>query len=244
MLFPQSLRRGRLVRRYKRFLADVVFDAPSGEGQEETVHVANPGAMSGLAEPGAIVWCSKSPSKTRKLAYSWELAEIGGTLVDVNTSRPNRLVAEALAGGAIPELAGYAAIRAEVAYGARSRVDFLLEQPGRPPCWVEVKGATLSRKPGLAEWPDCVSARGARHLAELEARVACGDRAAVLFVIQRADCDRFAVAADLDAAFAQALDRAARAGVEVLAYGCELSLASAELGGRVALQRADLSRLS
>jgi sugar fermentation stimulation protein A len=232
MLFPQSLRRGRLVRRYKRFLADVVFD-PSGEGPPQTVHVANPGAMFGLAEPGSVVWCSLSPSKTRKLPYSWELVEVGDGFVDVNTSRPNRLVAEALAAGALPELASYTSIRQEVAYGERSRVDFRLEGEGRPPCWVEVKGATLSRAPGLAEWPDCVSARGARHLAELEAMVRAGDRAVVLFVVQRSDCDRFAVAADLDPAFAKALGSAMAAGVEVLVYGCDINLASARLVGRL-----------
>jgi sugar fermentation stimulation protein A len=232
MLFPQSLRRGRLVRRYKRFLADVVFD-PSGEGAPETVHVANPGAMFGLAEPGATVWCSLSASRTRKLPYSWELAEVGGGLVDVNTSRPNRLVAEALAADLIPELAGYTSIRAEVAYGERSRVDFLLQAEDRPSCWVEVKGATLSRTPRLAEWPDCVSARGARHLAELEAMVRTGDRSVVLFVVQRSDCGRFAVAADLDPAFARALGSAMGAGVEVLVYGCDIGLASARLVGRI-----------
>ncbi|MHB8284086.1 MAG: DNA/RNA nuclease SfsA [Caulobacteraceae bacterium] len=232
MLFPQSLRRGRLIRRYKRFLADVVFD-PSGEGPAETVHVANPGAMSGLAEPGAIVWCSLSPSKTRKLPYSWELVETDSGLVDVNTSRPNRLVGEALAAGAIAELAGYASVRPEVVYGERSRVDFLLEANGRAPCWVEVKGVTLSRQPGLAEWPDCVSTRGARHLAELELKVRAGDRAVVVFVVQRSDCDRCQVAADLDPAFARALASAVKAGVEVLAHGCDLNLGAATLASAI-----------
>jgi sugar fermentation stimulation protein A len=236
MLFPQSLRRGRLVRRYKRFLADVVFDSPSGEGQETTVHVANPGAMFGLAEPGVSVWCSLSPSKTRKLPFSWELVEVGAGLVDVNTSRPNRLVAEALETGAIPELAGYTSIRAEVAYGERSRVDFLLEHPDRPPCWVEVKGVTLSRTPGLAEWPDCVSARGAKHMAELEARLEAGDRAVVLFVVQRTDCDRFAVAADLDPTYAKAAQQAFSHGVEELCYETTIDLRAMRLTRRLPWQ--------
>lgn len=233
MLFSQSLRRGRLVRRYKRFLADIVFDDAASDAQT-TVHVANPGAMSGLAEPGAVVWCSHSLSRTRKLANSWELVEVGGTLIDVNTSRPNRLVAEALAASAIPELAGYATVRAEVAYGERSRVDFLTQHPDRRACWVEVKGVTLSRSSGLAQWPDCVSTRGARHLAELEAVARAGDRAVVLFVVQRSDCDRFALAADLDPTFAEALASATRAGVEVLVYGCDISVAAARLDKRIA----------
>jgi len=236
MLFPQSLRRGRLVRRYKRFLADVEFNEPSGEGRQETVHVANPGAMFGLAEPGGVVWCSKSPSKTRKLPYSWELVEVGAGLVDVNTNRPNRLVAEALEADAMPELAGYTSVRAEVAYGQRSRVDFLLEAADRPRCWVEVKGVTLSRTAGLAEWPDCVSARGARHMAELEARVALGDRAVVLFVVQRTDCNRFDIAANLDFAYAKAAQQAFSHGVEGLCYETTIDLRAMRLTRRLPWQ--------
>lgn len=221
MRFPQPLRRARLVRRYKRFLAEVVFD---GELDETTVHVPTPGAMLGLNEPGRIAWLSRSAAPTRKLAWTLEYVEAdGGVPVLVNTQQPNRLVAEALAAGAIPELAGYARIRPEVRYGEASRVDFLLEHPDRPPCWVEVKGATLSRTPGLAEWPDCTSARATRHVAELVARRAAGDRAVVLFVVGRADCDRFAVAADLDPAFARALTEATVQGVEVLVYNCIIS---------------------
>lgn len=229
MQFPQSLRRGRLIARYKRFLADVVFD----DGLEETVHIPNPGAMLGLAAPGATVWCALSPSKTRKLPYTWELVETDGGLVSVNTHQPNRLVAEALATDAIPELAGYASIRPEVKYGERSRVDFLLEHPDRPPCWVEVKGVTLSRAPGLAEWPDCVSARGARHMAELEARVARGDRAVVLFVMQRTDCESFAVAADLDPVYASAMAQAFSSGVEGLCYGTAIEVSAMRLTRRL-----------
>jgi sugar fermentation stimulation protein A len=146
-----------------------------------------------------------------------------GAVVGIDTGWPNRLAAEALAAGALPALAGYQRVCAEVRYGERSRADFLLEADGRPPCWLEVKGVTLSRAPGLAEWPDCVSARGARHMNELAARARAGDRAAVLFVAMRADCDRFAVADDLDPAFAQALARAREAGVEAFAVGCRLS---------------------
>ncbi len=220
MRLPQ-LQPARLVRRYKRFLADVVFE----DGREATVHTPNPGAMLGLTTPGARVWISTSAAKTRKLPHTLELVESpSGALVDVNTGRPNALAAEALAVGAIPELSAYDDVRREVHYGEASRIDFLLQAQGRAPCWIEVKGVTLSRRPGLAEWPDCVSKRAARHVRELAARVRAGDRAVVLFVVQRSDCNRCSVAADLDPIFGQALEAAVAAGVEVLAYGCRTTL--------------------
>ncbi|HET9814986.1 MAG TPA: DNA/RNA nuclease SfsA, partial [Xanthobacteraceae bacterium] len=184
MRFPAPLIPATLVKRYKRFLADVVLDT----GEAITVHVANPGAMTGLAPPGARVWLSKSADPKRKLAFSWELVEVdlgaGPELVGVNTAHPNLLVAAALAQGQIAELAGYDSIRREVRYGTNSRVDFLLEGPDRPPCYVEVKNVHLMRRVGLAEFPDSVTARGARHLAELAGVVAAGSRAVMLYLIQ------------------------------------------------------------
>ena len=218
------------MRRYKRFLAEVVLE---GETEETTVHVPNPGAMLGLNKVGLTVWLSRSPDPRRKLPWTLELVEAGGCLVGVNTMHPNRLVAEALAGGVIPELAGYASVRAEVRYGPSSRVDFLLTSPHRPACWVEVKGVTLSRQPEWAEWPDCTSARGARHLRELQQMTAKGDRAVILFVVQRADCAEVSVARDLDPAFGEELDRALTAGVEVLAYGCATSTRAVSLSRRL-----------
>jgi sugar fermentation stimulation protein A len=219
MDFPQPLKRGRLLRRYKRFFADVVLD----DGAEVTAHCANSGSMLGLNAPGLTCWLSRSDDPKRKLAHTLELVEAEGAAVIVNTMHPNRLAAEALAADAIPELAGYASHRREVRYGAASRIDFLLEGPDRPPAWVEVKGVSLSRETSLAEWPDAVSARGARHVQELAEKAAAGDRAVVLFVVARPDCDRFSVCADIDPAFGNALRRAVEAGVEVLAYGCEVS---------------------
>ena len=220
MRFAEPLRRARLLRRYKRFLADVVFDA---DGREETIHVPNPGAMLGLNEPGLGVWVSRGGSPTRKLPHTWELVEEDGGLVGVNTLNPNRLVAEALAEGRLPEFAGYARVRREVKYGEASRIDFLLERDGGPPCWLEVKNCHFRREPGLAEFPDCTAARSAKHLRELQAMAARGDRAAVLFVVQRTDCDAFTTADDIDPAFGAALKHAAANGVEVLAYACGLS---------------------
>jgi len=153
------------------------------------------------------------------------------------TMLPNKLVAEALATSAIPELAGYATVRPEVKYGQASRVDFLLTDPDRPPCWLEVKNCHLSRTLPLAEFPDCVAARSTRHLEELAAMVAQGDRAVALFVVQREDCDRFRACADLDPAFAAGLERAADAGVEVLVYACEMSTEAVRIGRRIAWDR-------
>jgi sugar fermentation stimulation protein A len=227
MDFPSPLVRGQLIHRYKRFLADVELSG----GSLVTVHVANPGAMLGLATPGSPVWLSDSGNPKRKLRYSWELVELGeGTGVAcVNTHLANRLVAEALAAGAIPELAGYPTIRPEVRYGDASRVDFLLTDPARPPLWLEVKSVTLSRRAGLAEWPDCVSARAVRHLSELQQLAARGERAAVLFVVQISGCDTVTVAHDLDPAFATAMGKAVAAGVEVLAYSCEMTTSAIKL---------------
>jgi sugar fermentation stimulation protein A len=220
MDFPQPLTRGVLVQRYKRFFADVALD----DGTEVTVHCPNPGAMLGLNAPGLRAWISRSDNPKRKLAHTLELVEADGGLVGINTMHPNRLVAEALAADAIPELAGYATHRREIRYGENSRVDFLLEAPERAPCWLEVKNCHLRRAGTLAEFPDCVAARSLKHLRELSAMVDAGQRAVMLFVVQRSDCDAFAACHDLDPAYARGLTEAAARGVEVLVRTCAISL--------------------
>ena len=223
MQFPAPLSHGVLVSRYKRFFAGVTLDS----GEEITAHCPNPGAMLGVNMPGLGVWLSKSDDPKRKLAHTLEMVETtDGGLAGVNTMLPNRLVAEALAADAIPELSGYDVHRREVKYGEASRVDFLLEKGTGERCWLEIKNCHLSRTPPLAEFPDCVAARSTKHLGELEAMVRAGDRAVALFVVQRTDCDAFSACHDLDPAFAAALERAADAGVEVLVYGCEMSPAA------------------
>ena len=229
MHFPTPLVRATLIQRYKRFLADVVME----NGSTITAHCPNPGAMLGLNMPGLPVWLSRSPDAKRKLPYTLELVEVDGGIVGINTMHPNRLVAEALAADAIPELAGYATHRREVKYGTNSRVDFLLEAQGRPRAWLEVKNCHLRREGALAEFPDCVAARSLKHLRELTAMVEAGDRAVMLYVVQRTDCDAFAACHDLDPAYARGLAEAARAGVEVLAYVCEITPLAVRLTDRI-----------
>ena len=237
MRFPSPLIPATLIRRYKRFLADVTL----ASGEEITVHVANPGAMIGLAATGSRVWLSKSPNPSRKLPYSWELVEVdfgtGSELVGINTGHPNGLVAEALAAKAIPDLAGYASVRREVKYGTNSRVDFLLEQPGKPPCYVEIKNVHLMRQPGLAEFPDCVTTRGTKHLDELGAMAVAGARAVMLFVIQIASAERFALARDLDPAYDAAFERARKAGVSAAAWKCGISREMIEIASPIPIVR-------
>jgi sugar fermentation stimulation protein A len=223
MRFPTPLVPATLIKRYKRFLADVRFE----NGDQITAHVANPGAMTGLATPGARVWLSKSDNPNRKLAYSWELVEVdlgsGPELVGVNTSLPNALVGTALAAGSIPALVGYETIRREVKYGKNSRVDFLLESASRPPCYVEVKNVHMMRHSRLAEFPDAVTARGAKHLDELSDAIAAGARAVMLFLIQIGSANRFALARDIDARYGSAYDRARASGVEAMSWRCTIT---------------------
>ena len=181
--------------------------------------------MLGVAIEGAPVWVSRHDGKGRKLPYSWELIDLDGVLVPINTSNPNKIAFEAVDGGLIPELTGYNSIRREVKYGEGSRIDLLLEGGRRKvPCYVEIKNVHLSRKKGLAEFPDSVTARGAKHLGELMKVAESGARAVMLFIVQRSDCQRFRPAADLDPKYAALLAEAAENGVEILCYDCEVTL--------------------
>lgn len=218
MEFERTLLPGRLLRRYKRFLADVELE----DGQQVTAHTPNTGSMLGCAEPGSRVWLSISDNPARKYRYSWELVEsLGGVMVGINTGLSNRLVEEAIRDGTVAELQDYPDIRREVRYGAEnSRIDLLLEGDG-PPCFVEVKNVTLVER-GTAYFPDAVSARGSKHLRELAAVVRQGGRGVIFFCIQRQDASRLCPADHIDAVYGQTLRHALRAGVEALAYRAEV----------------------
>lgn len=219
MKFSQTLLRGTLIKRYKRFLSDITLE----NGEEVTAHCANSGSMMGLKEPGYEVWLSQSDNPKRKLKYSWELVDTGSALVGINTSHPNKIVAEAIQNGEIEALKGYDTLRPEVKYGENSRIDILLQSEGKPDCYVEVKNVTLSREEGLAEFPDAVTARGTKHLKELANMVANGHRATMFYLVQRNDCDKFRLAKDIDPAYREAYLEACAAGVEILCYDCRMS---------------------
>ena len=234
MKFPDPLIQGRLIRRYKRFLADVELAGGPRAGQVVTAHCANSGSMLSVNEPGAEVWLSPARNPDRKLKYTWEMIRVGRSLVGINTSLPNGLVAEAIEKGKIPELAGYGSLRREVKYGENSRIDLLLENGNRHggggakngKCYVEVKNVTMKRdlaKDAPAEFPDAVTTRGAKHLRELSAMVREGHRAVMFYLVQRADSRSFAIAGDIDPAYAEGLEKARKSGVEVLGYRCRLS---------------------
>lgn len=215
MHFTAPLTEARLIQRYKRFLADATL----ADGTVVTAHSVNTGAMTGVLDAGNRVWLSESANPARKLKYTWELVEAEGTLIGINTSMTNRLAEEAILTGAIPELAGYDALRREVKYGSNSRIDLLLEDRERPDCYVEVKNVHW-KQGEAATFPDAVTARGAKHMAELAKLAEAGIRAVVLFVIQRDDCAFFAPAAQKDPVYAAALRHAVSKGVEALAYCC------------------------
>lgn len=220
MQFKNKLISGKLIQRYKRFLCDVTLDT----GEVVTAHCANSGSLMGLKEPGMPVWLSPAPLESKgKLKYRWELAHVEGGLVGINTSHPNGLVEEAVRVGKIPDLAAYTSVRREVKYGINSRIDLLLEQEGLPPCYVEVKNVHLKRGP-LAEFPDAVTARGTKHLEELSREVGKGNRALMIYVVQRMDCKGFTLASDIDPAYAATARKAKKVGVEILCYQCHISL--------------------
>jgi sugar fermentation stimulation protein A len=232
MDFDEPLIPARLVRRYKRFLADVTLE----DGREVTAHCANPGSMMGLQDAGARVWLMPTDDPARKLNYSWKLVELpDGNLAGIDTSLPNRVVGEALQARRVPELRDYPLVRSEVRYGEASRIDFLLSGAGQPDAYVEVKNVTLSRQTGLAEFPDSVTKRGTKHLRDLADMAAQGYRAVMFYLVQRSDCSRFSLAADIDPDYAAAYRAAKTAGVETLCYQAVLSPASVTLGGPMAV---------
>ena len=233
MRFQTSLVPARLIRRYKRFLADVMLES---DGREVTAHCPNPGAMLGLADEGMRVWLEPNDDPKKKLKFGWRLVELDGAMAGIDTAVPNRVVGEALRAGDVSEVADYSGVRAEVKYGKNSRVDFLLTQDGKPDLYLEVKNVHLKRVGDLAEFPDCVTARGAKHLDELSDMVALGHRAVMFYLVQRTDCTRFDLARDLDPAYGAAFAKARAAGVEVLCYDTVITTDSVLIGKPIAIE--------
>ncbi|WP_336276818.1 DNA/RNA nuclease SfsA [Bartonella sp. CB178] len=219
MLFATELFPARLVRRYKRFLADVTQDGRN----IFTVSVPNTGSMLGLTTPGSNVWLSHNNNPKRKYAYQLEIVEKDNTLIGVNTILPNTLAIEAIQSGLLPELSGYETILKEQRYGTKSRIDFLLCDSILPDCYLEIKNVHYVREKGLAEFPDTETKRGARHLDELIKIVQQGKRAAMLYVIQREDCGTFAICHDLDPIYGCKFDLAKKSGVEFFAVKCQVN---------------------
>ncbi|MEL6120767.1 MAG: DNA/RNA nuclease SfsA [Pseudomonadota bacterium] len=220
MRFQTPLVPGTLLRRYKRFFADVRLD----DGQEVTAHCPNTGPMTSISDPGSRVWLEPNDDPKKKLKYGWRLLENGGGhYTGVDTSLPNKIVKEALQGPGIPGLERYDAILPEQKYGANSRIDFLLRAEGRRDAYVEVKSVTLNRAAGLAEFPDTVTTRGQKHLQDLGDMADAGHRAVMLYLVQRTDCTRVSLAEDYDPAYVAAYHAAKAKGLEVIALDCRIA---------------------
>ncbi|GAJ97033.1 DNA/RNA nuclease SfsA [Rhizobium rhizogenes] len=240
MLFNPPLVPARLIARYKRFL----FDAELESGEIITGSCPNTGSMQGLTTPGSRIWLSEHEGAKRKYRHVFELIEADGTTVGVNTAMPNRTAAEAIALGQISDLGDYTTVRREQNYGRNSRIDLLLTDPLRTTTYVEVKNVHFMREPGFAEFPDTVTARGAKHLEELGDMADAGHRAVMLFVIQRHDCDRFRVCGDLDVVYATAFQRALKRGVEVYALKCRVSPTEITPAGLIPIDEPGIAALN
>ncbi|MEL6840394.1 MAG: DNA/RNA nuclease SfsA [Pseudomonadota bacterium] len=232
MEFATPLVSARLIRRYKRFLADVRL----ADGREVTVHCANPGSMMGLAEPGMKVWLEPNDDPKKKLKFGWRLVDHeNGHFTGVDTSIPNKALKAALLAHEVPGLPPYDLVRAEVKYGQNSRIDFLLSGDG-PDIYLEVKSVTLSRHQGLAEFPDSVTARGAKHLGELAQMVRQGHRAIMFYLVQRTDCGAMTIAGDIDPTYATAFALAKEAGVVAIAQSCAITPQTITLANPIPVQ--------
>ena len=230
MQFQTPLIPARLIRRYKRFLADIRLE----DGREVTAHCANPGSMMGLAEEGMKIWVEPNDDPKKKLKYGWRLVDHeNGHFTGVDTAVPNRALKASLMAGDVPEFAEYSTVLPEQKYGEKSRIDFLLRQDGLKDAYVEVKSVTLARQAGLAEFPDSVTARGTKHLGELAAMVGQGHRAVMFYLVQRTDCERMTLAADIDPTYAKAFEAARAKGVEVVCYDTRISPDGVDLGRRL-----------
>ena len=227
MLFDPPLVPARFLKRYKRFFADFELET----GKIVTAACANTGRMTGLLNEGARALIRPAANPDRKLKWDWLVVEADGTWVGCHTATPNTLGFQTVSDGQIPELAGYELVEKEKKYGEEnSRIDLLLTDPSRPPCYVEIKNVHMMLEPGMASFPDAVTSRGLKHLRELTLEVEKGNRAVMLYIEQRNDCTAFRPAPEIDPAYAQGLKEAFNAGVEILAYSCHVSPEEISLG--------------
>ncbi|MFP4159364.1 MAG: DNA/RNA nuclease SfsA [Desulfobacterales bacterium] len=220
---------GTLIRRYKRFIADIRTE----NGETITAHCPNSGSMAGCSQPGRPVYFSESDNPRRRLKYTWELIEMPGSLVGTNTLVPNRLVRQCAEKNVIPELAGYDSVRAEVRAGASTRFDLKLEGGGLQPCYVEIKNCTLV-KDNTAYFPDAKTERGRNHLDELRRQVKQGHRCFMFYLIQRMDARQFRPADHIDPEYGKKLRQAVKDGVEILAYDVDIDTQMIRLGTAIA----------
>ncbi|OLQ87036.1 sugar fermentation stimulation protein SfsA [Vibrio panuliri] len=223
MKFEPCLQSATLIKRYKRFLADITLD----DGNERTIHCANTGAMTGCAAPGNRVWFSTSDNPKRKYPNSWEISEtLTGDRICINTARANQLAVEGIESGVIQELQNYSQLRTEVKYGnENSRIDVLLSAPEQPNCYIEVKSVTLldDHKQGQGYFPDAVTTRGQKHLRELAEMVKNGNRSVLLFIVLHSGIEKVSPAHHIDADYSQLLEKAIEQGVEILCYKADIS---------------------
>ncbi len=234
MKYNEPLIKARLIKRYKRFLADIELDSAvevAGERSKFiTIHTANTGSMTGCAVPDSTIWISNSHNPKRKYLYSWELSTVQdasskqGSLIGINTMLANKLVKEAIENGVVSELDNIQKIQTEVPYGSeKSRIDLLVTQNNGQKCYIEVKNVTASFESGVAAFPDAVTARGTKHLRELELMVQQGHRGILIFCVQREDIKQVRAAGEIDPLYAKTLQQVQKNGVEVLAYGVRFS---------------------
>ena len=222
MRFQTPLIPARLIRRYKRFLADIELE----DGSEVTAHCPNPGSMLGLSQPGTKIWVEPNNDWRKKLKYGWQLVDHeNGHFTGINTVLANKIVKEALIAKQLKGLDTYSTCRPEVKYGRNSRIDFLLtcSSNNAPDAYVEIKSVTLMRQSGLAEFPDGITDRGLKHLGDLSEVAKSGKRAVLLFLVQRSDCAAFAVASDIDPAYGKAYLELKQQAIEIMVYSCALS---------------------
>ena len=230
MEYSSQLQKAKLIKRYKRFLADVIFE----NGERTTVHCPNTGSMTTCGSAGDIVFLSESPNPKRKYKYTWELTVCPQGFIGINTHRPNKIVHKAIIDGFIPELEGYDQVNAEAPWGDNSRIDFLLNANGsKQPCYVEVKNVSLKSENGTAVFPDAKTERGQKHLVDLKETVKAGHRACLFFMINRPDVDEMEVNAEIDHRYHELLGRAMDVGVEILPYRAQSTLQDTKLEKKI-----------